>query len=289
MGTILDSWRITPAVIITILHIQAVIGTKTTVFSGVEGESFVFRCEYPNGLTENLKYLCRIDECSSYLIMTDKHNRWETKGRFSMYDNTTGSFFIVKVDKLRLNDSGTYQCGVDISLQPDYHSAIKLNVSQAYEPQLLFHLPLVLTAVMCVAALMFVCLFTLCLLLVLKHRRSIPPQNKEITSDYETMMPGLKAEPQCCCSCSAPNCSDPSSLPLPPPPDLCSSFPKHRESALSFGVGEYVDVDVLGNICQYQHLDLSQLEEHVYHSLHVHSCPKHEPIKEEMNCLNVKR
>lgn len=59
----------------------AVISTKTTVFSGVEGESFVFRCEYPNGLTENLKYLCRIDECSSYLIMTDKHNRWETKGR----------------------------------------------------------------------------------------------------------------------------------------------------------------------------------------------------------------
>lgn len=108
----------------------AVISTKTTVFSGVEGESFVFRCEYPNGLTENLKYLCRIDECSSYLIMTDKHNRWETKGRFSMYDNTTGSFFIVKLDKLRLNDSGTYQCGVDISLRPDYHSAIKLNVSQ---------------------------------------------------------------------------------------------------------------------------------------------------------------
>lgn len=290
MGTIFDSWRITTAVIITILHIQAVIGTKTTVFSGVEGESFTFRCEYPNGLTEKMKYLC-IAECSSYLIMTDKHNRWETKGRFSMYDNTTGSFFIVRVDKLRLNDSATYSCGVDISFNPDYRSTIKLNVSQAHEPQLLFHLPLVLTA-MCVAALMFVCLFTLCLLLVLKHRRSNRPQNKEITSDYETMMPGPKAEPQCCCSCSAPNFGDPLSLPLPsaPPPDLCSSFlPKHRESALSFGVGEYVDVDVLGNICQYQHLDLSQLEEHVYQSLHVHSCPKHEPIKEEMNCLNVKR
>uniref|UniRef100_A0A3Q4G6B9 Immunoglobulin domain-containing protein n=1 Tax=Neolamprologus brichardi TaxID=32507 RepID=A0A3Q4G6B9_NEOBR len=91
---------------------------------GFEGRNVSFQCSHTLAW-KNHKYFCK-DPC------TNKHNRWETKGRFSMYDNTTGSFFIVKVDKLRLNDSGTYQCGVDISLQPDYHSAIKLNVSQEF-------------------------------------------------------------------------------------------------------------------------------------------------------------
>uniref|UniRef100_A0A3P8R3T3 Immunoglobulin V-set domain-containing protein n=1 Tax=Astatotilapia calliptera TaxID=8154 RepID=A0A3P8R3T3_ASTCA len=112
-------------------------GNKLMKIEGFQGRNVSFKCSHRLAWTYN-KYFCK-DPCGSEkdrLATVKSGGRTEsgritlTKGRFSMYDNTTGSFFIVKVDKLRLNDSGTYQCGVDISLQPDYHSAIKLNVSQ---------------------------------------------------------------------------------------------------------------------------------------------------------------
>ncbi|XP_044046850.1 uncharacterized protein LOC122873770 isoform X4 [Siniperca chuatsi] len=268
MGTTWISWRTTTTVIITILQIQALISVRTTAVTGVE----------------------------------DKHNQWERNGRFSLYDNITGAFFIVRVDKLLSEDSGTYRCGVDVSSHPDHISFIQLNVSKANPAEHLthyitvspkpdftmekFHLPLYLTTVMCVAAILCVCLFTLCLLLAVKHRRSGPHLNRETSSDYETMMPGVITEPEHRCSCSSPDCPDLSALP-PPPPDLCPHFTsKHRESTVTLGLGEYVDVDVPGHICQYQHLDLSRLEEHIYHSLQGNSGPKYGPlgVKEQINC-----
>ncbi|GLD60847.1 CMRF35-like molecule 8 [Lates japonicus] len=114
------------------------------------------------------------------------------------------------------------------------------------------------------------------------HSRSRPRPNRETSSDYETMMPGVGTEPEPCCTSSAPDCTA-----LPPPPDLCSHFTsKQRESAVTLGLSEYVDVDVPGHICQYQHLDLSRLEEHVYHSLQGNSGPKDGPlgVKEQINC-----
>lgn len=108
----------------------------------------------------------------------------------------------------------------------------------------------------------------------------------QTSSDYETMMPGVGTEPELCCSCSARDWTDLSALP-PPPSDLCSHFTsKHRESTVTLGLSEYVDVDAPGHICQYQHLDLGRLEEHVYHSLHGNSGPKDGPlgVKEQINC-----
>lgn len=143
------------------------------------------------------------------------------------------------------------------------------------------HLSLFVTAAMCMAAILFICLFTLCLLLAVKHRRPGARQNRESSSDYETMMPGVRTEPELLCGSSTPDCADPSALPSPPP-DLCSHFTsKHRESTVT--LGEYVDVDVPK---QYQHLDLSRLEEHVYHSLNGLGDPKDEPLggKKQSNC-----
>ncbi|XP_034453626.1 uncharacterized protein LOC117769088 isoform X5 [Hippoglossus hippoglossus] len=144
-------------------------------------------------------------------------------------------------------------------------STIELNMS------------LFLTAAMCVAAILFVCLFTLCLLCAVKHQRSGPRQNRETSADYETMTPGEGTEPEPRCTCSPSDCAAPSAPP-PPPPDLCPHFTsKHRESTVT--LGEYAEVDVRGHVCQYQHLDLSQLEDHVYHRL----CgPKDGPM--QMNC-----
>lgn len=91
------------------------------------------------------------------------------------------------------------------------------------------------------------------------------------------MTPGLRTEPELRCGCSAPDCADLSGL-SPPPPDLCSHFTvKQRESTVTLSLGEYVDVDAPGHICHYQHLDVSQLEEHVYHSLQGNTGPKDRP------------
>lgn len=108
----------------------------------------------------------------------------------------------------------------------------------------------------------------------------------QTSSDYETMMPGVRTEPELRRSFSAPDCTDLSALP-PPPPDLCFHYTsKHRESTVTLDLNEYVDVDVPKHNCQYQHLDLSCLEEHVYHNLHGNSDPKdgHLAVKEQINC-----
>ncbi|XP_054461140.1 uncharacterized protein LOC129096390 isoform X2 [Anoplopoma fimbria] len=230
------------------------------------------------------------------LIRTQKHNHWDKSGRFTLYDNTTGAFFVVRVDSLTSEDSGMYRCGVDVSSNPDHVSFIQLNVSRVTESPIIIledptvdklHLSLFMTAAMCTAAMLFICLFTLCLLLAVKHRRPVPRQNREPSSDYETMMPGVRIEPELRSSSSAPDCADLSALSLPPPPDLCSHFTsKHRESTVTLGLGEYVDVDVPKHINQYQHLDLGQLEEHVYHSLNGLSHPKDGRlgVKEQIDC-----
>lgn len=107
----------------------------------------------------------------------------------------------------------------------------------------------------------------------------------QTSTDYETMMPGVQNEPELCCTC--PDCVELSAL-SSPPPDLCSNFKsKQRESTVSLGIDEYVDVDAPGHICQYQCLDVNQMEDKVYHSLHGNCGPKDERpmgVKEQMNC-----
>ncbi|XP_029358783.1 uncharacterized protein LOC115043728 isoform X5 [Echeneis naucrates] len=134
------------------------------------------------------------------------------------------------------------------------------------------HMPLFLTAVMCVAALLFVCLFTLGLLWAVKQQGSSQHENRKTSSsDYESVTPMAGTEPE-------HNCAHLSPAP-PPPPDFCPHFTsKYRESIVSLSLGDYVDVDVPGHMTQYQHLDLSQLEEHVYYSLSGNHSPKDEHV-----------
>ncbi|KAA8595095.1 uncharacterized protein LOC116704624 isoform X2 [Etheostoma spectabile] len=300
MGATWISWRTTTAVIITILQIRALISVKTTAVTGVEGQRFDFRCDYRNDLQSNAKYFCYDNDdkvSTNPLVRTAKHDQCKRNERFSLYDNHNEAFFTVTVDKLTLEDSGTYRCGVLITSLPDEISFIKLNVTTVTGSPIFpkdvtvdkLHLPLFVTAVMCITAMLFICMFTLGLLLAVKHQRPGPRQNRETSSDYETMMPVDTTEPEHRCSFSAPDCADISALPAPPP-DLCSHFTsKHRESTVTLGLGEYVDVDGPKHICQYQHLDLSQLEEHVYHSLHGNHDPKDVPlgVKEQINSYTV--
>ncbi|XP_034752258.1 uncharacterized protein LOC117959303 isoform X2 [Etheostoma cragini] len=300
MGATWISWRTTTVVIITILQIRALISVKTKAVTGVEGQRFDFRCDYRKDLQYNTKYFCYDNDdkvSTNPLVRTAKHDQCETNERFSLHDNHNGAFFIVSVDKLILEDSGTYRCGVYITSLPDEISFIKLNVTTVNGSPIFpkdvtvdkLHLPLFVTAVMCITAMLFICMFTLGLLLTVKHQRPGPRQNRETSSDYETMMPVVTTEPELCCNFSAPDCADISALPAPPP-DLCSHFTSnHRDSTVTLGLGEYVDVDGPKHICQYQHLDPSRLEEHVYHSLHGNCDPKDVPlgVKEQINSYTV--
>ncbi len=98
----------------------------------MEGQRFEFKCDYRDDYGNNAKYFCYVtdyDECD-HLIRTGKHNQWVTDGRFSLYDNTSKGLFIVRVNKLTSEDSGTYRCGVDVSFGFDDIFDIRLNVFQ---------------------------------------------------------------------------------------------------------------------------------------------------------------
>lgn len=88
----------------------------------------------------------------------------------------------------------------------------------------------------------------------------------QASATYVTMMPAMRIDPDFRISC--PDCAERSDFP-PPPSDLCSSpESKQRDSIISQGLSEYVEVDAPRRTCPYQNLDISQVEEHVYHSLH---------------------
>jgi len=99
----------------------------------------------------------------------------------------------------------------------------------------------------------------------------------QTSSDYETMRPGVRPEPDRRCSSLASDCADLSAL--PPPPDSSSHFTsKHQVSTVTFGLNEYDEVDAPKHNGQYQDLELSQLEDHVYHSLNRLRGPKDGPL-----------
>ncbi|KAF3844113.1 hypothetical protein F7725_016161, partial [Dissostichus mawsoni] len=236
MGATWISWRTTTTVFITLLQIKALISVQTIV-TGVEGQTVEFKCEYEDGHKSKVKYF-RNDN-RTILIQTEKDVQSVRNGRFSLFDNTTGSFFIVRLDKLTSRDSGMYRCGLDSLL------IIELKVSQG------------------------TCLYQAYYQITAKWTES---------PDYETMTPGVRTDSDVRCSFSTPGLDDLSALP-PPSPDLCShSTSRNRESTVTLGLCDYVDVDVPKPICQYQDLDLSRLEDHVYHSLHGNSHPKDEPL-----------
>ncbi|XP_029358468.1 CMRF35-like molecule 8 isoform X2 [Echeneis naucrates] len=292
MGATWISWRATVAVTVVFLQIRGPICATIRTVTGVEGQTLSFTCEYPPDFKNNGKCLYQ-DSKDKPLIWTDKHNQWDTTGRFSLYDNTTEAFFIVKLNQVVPEDSGTYWCGVGVegNQVPSCVGTVQLNVFRAEKTaeNLMhyttvmssspkdfivdkLHMPLFLTAVMCVAALLFVCLFTLGLLWAVKQQGSSQHENRKTSSsDYESVTPMAGTEPE-------HNCAHLSPAP-PPPPDFCPHFTsKYRESIVSLSLGDYVDVDVPGHMTQYQHLDLSQLEEHVYYSLSGNHSPKDEHV-----------
>nr|XP_049575286.1 uncharacterized protein LOC125968354 isoform X7 [Syngnathus scovelli] len=228
--------------------------TETEV-TGVSGESVLITCSN-NGLFDNAKYFCE-KNCGyddDVLIKSKEKMRWYSKGRYSIKDE--GKTFRVIFSQLTKKDAGTYWCGWERWLLLDNFEKVVLTVREGTKkpptnpPEELLqsksNLTLLVVAVTCAGS-VCVCLCTLILLVTRKAQQVIPQQNVQMSSDYEIMMPAVRNEGHC--GASSPRCiahlED-----APKEPTV-----ENQEYAGCLGVSEYVN------------LQLSQVEEYVYHDL----------------------
>ncbi|XP_070336111.1 CMRF35-like molecule 5 isoform X1 [Odocoileus virginianus] len=82
---------------------------------GVEQASLTVRCRYDPGYESYLKWWCRGADLGSCRIMvkTTGSEKEVKKGRVSIKDDRKDRSFTVTMEKLRLDDSDTYWCGIE--------------------------------------------------------------------------------------------------------------------------------------------------------------------------------
>ncbi|XP_039502838.1 polymeric immunoglobulin receptor-like [Pimephales promelas] len=98
--------------------------------TGYSGGGVNITCEYDEKYKENTKYFCKGDWLSCIdRIKTDIKDKWVHNGRFSLYDDTRSAVFTVTIRNLTGEDSGTYQCAVDIPKDIDSSTEVKLKIS----------------------------------------------------------------------------------------------------------------------------------------------------------------
>ncbi|XP_052401320.1 uncharacterized protein LOC127948716 isoform X2 [Carassius gibelio] len=103
--------------------------------TGYSGEGVNITCRYDRGYTDNNKYFCKGQNpgCTDLIKMYKKNGEKRVdSGRFSLYDDPSAAFFTVTIRDVSEQDSGTYQCAVDIYLLEDVYSEVKLNIVTAY-------------------------------------------------------------------------------------------------------------------------------------------------------------
>ncbi|XP_040092302.1 CMRF35-like molecule 5 [Oryx dammah] len=82
---------------------------------GVEQDSLTVRCRYNPGYETYVKWWCRGADWSScrFVVKTTGSEKEVKKGRVSIKDNWKDRSFTVTMEKLRLDDSDTYRCGIE--------------------------------------------------------------------------------------------------------------------------------------------------------------------------------
>nr|XP_020728420.1 CMRF35-like molecule 1 isoform X1 [Odocoileus virginianus texanus] len=82
---------------------------------GVEQASLTVRCRYDPAYESYLKWWCRGADWGSCRIMvkTTGSEKEVKKGRVSIKDDRKDRSFTVTMEKLRLDDSDTYWCGIE--------------------------------------------------------------------------------------------------------------------------------------------------------------------------------
>ncbi|KAK3557526.1 hypothetical protein QTP70_028491, partial [Hemibagrus guttatus] len=108
-------------------------GGASKEVTGYSGGGVLIKCEYDAEYTENIKYFCKGSwpDCS-YKIKTEAKNKWENSGNFAMFDDTRSEEFWVMIRELTVQDSGTYQCGVDLPSVMDIYTPVELNVEKDF-------------------------------------------------------------------------------------------------------------------------------------------------------------
>ncbi|XP_046700976.1 polymeric immunoglobulin receptor-like [Silurus meridionalis] len=108
-------------------------GGASKEVTGYSGGGVLIKCKYDTEYTQNLKYFCKGSSpgCSD-LIKTGDKNMWVTSGRFSLFDDTKSakSEFSVMIRELTVEDTGTYQCGVEISQEKYIYTPVELKVKE---------------------------------------------------------------------------------------------------------------------------------------------------------------
>ncbi|KAI4883486.1 hypothetical protein NFI96_008909 [Prochilodus magdalenae] len=113
------------------LTVEEVGGGESRTVRGYAGGGVLIRCRYETKYTSNPKYLCKRPwaNCADQIKTGDK-NEWRSTGRFSLLDNPSSAEFWVMIRDLTVQDSGTYKCGVDIELDFDINTPVKLTVEE---------------------------------------------------------------------------------------------------------------------------------------------------------------
>ncbi|KAL6482286.1 hypothetical protein MHYP_G00103660 [Metynnis hypsauchen] len=106
-------------------------GGESKTVTGYSGGGVFIKCRYETNYTSHQKYFCKASSpnCSDQ-IRTGVKNEWINSGRFSLLDNTTAAQIWVLIRELTVEDSGTYQCGVDKDFAIDVYTPVELNVEE---------------------------------------------------------------------------------------------------------------------------------------------------------------
>ncbi|KAL6482285.1 hypothetical protein MHYP_G00103650 [Metynnis hypsauchen] len=113
------------------LFLISVAGGESETVMGYSGGGVLIKCRYETQYTSNQKYFCKgsTPNCADQIKTGDK-KEWINSGRFSLFDDTGAAQFWVLIKELTVEDSGTYQCGVDKDLAIDVYIPVELNVEE---------------------------------------------------------------------------------------------------------------------------------------------------------------
>ncbi|XP_047669193.1 CMRF35-like molecule 9 isoform X2 [Tachysurus fulvidraco] len=102
-------------------------GGASKEVTGYSGGGILIKCKYDTEYKDNQKYFCKgsWSVCSDQIKTGDK-NQWVNSGRFSLFDDTNSSEFWVMIRELTVQDTGTYQCGVDRTSVIDIYTPVEL-------------------------------------------------------------------------------------------------------------------------------------------------------------------
>ncbi|KAL1281383.1 hypothetical protein QQF64_000186 [Cirrhinus molitorella] len=111
----------------TLLMIPGVMSSISV--TGYSGGGVIITCRYDKRYAANKKYFCRGEwsKCTDQ-VRTKDTNKWVNSGRFSLYDDTRAAVSTVTIRDLSKQDSGMYQCAVDITAKKDIYTEVKLHV-----------------------------------------------------------------------------------------------------------------------------------------------------------------